>query len=335
MTERSEATRGHSTVLILSEEFDPTVDKVVEELDRRGVPVFRVDTAWFPESLALDARLDGRSWSGVLRTDERAVELGDLRSIWYRRPTAFSFSAGMSRAEQEHAGWEAKFGVGGVLASLPALWVNHPSREADAAYKPWQLAVAVQCGLRVPASLVTNCQRAVQTFAERCGGDLIVKALGASAIFEQGGVKVAYTHRLEASDLADLSGVESTAHLFQEWVPKAWEARVTVVGEQIFAVAIEAHSDAARVDWRADFDALSYEVVDVPRGVVRGIARFMKRFDLRYGAFDFGVTPDRDWAFFECNAGGQYGWIEAKTAVPITAAVADLLEKGTEVACRT
>jgi hypothetical protein len=150
------------TVLVLTEECDPTADRVISELNRREVPVFRCDTSWFPSRLCLDAYLDSGDWSGVLRTPYRVVGLGDIRSVWYRRPTVFSFPEDMSGPERQHAGWEAKFGLGGVLMSLPALQVNHPSREADACYKPFQLATAARCGLSVPDTVVTNDAPAVR-----------------------------------------------------------------------------------------------------------------------------------------------------------------------------
>lgn len=317
------------TVLVLTEECDPTADRVVEELARRDVPVFRCDTAGFPGSLSLDARLDAERWSGVLRTPDREVALDGLRSVWYRRPTTFSFPKEMSGPERQHAAWEAKFGLGGVLASLPVLWVNHPCREADACYKPWQLATAARCGLEVPETLVTNDPEAVRRFADRLDGRVVVKMLGSNAIFESDGPKVAYTHPLSADDLSDLSGVDVTAHLLQERVvDKAYEVRVTVVGDALFAAAIEAASEAARADWRADLGALSYRAVEVPEPVAEGIRGYLAAFGLSYGAFDFAVTRDGRWVKFECNPGGQFGWIEAGTGLPITSALADLLEKG-------
>ena len=50
--------------------------------------------------------------------------------------------AEFSLIERHHCLREAKYGLGGVLASLPVLWINHPSRLADAAYKPVQLVRA-------------------------------------------------------------------------------------------------------------------------------------------------------------------------------------------------
>lgn len=99
---------------------------------------------------------------------------------------------------------------------------------------------------------------------------------------------------------------------------------MTVVGQRLFGVAIHAASSDAYVDWRADYSSLSYEPVDLPVRVSNGILAYMKRFDLLYGAFDFAVTDDH-WYFLECNANGQFGWLEAETGLPVTAAMADLL----------
>lgn len=316
------------TVLVLTEEIDPTADRVVDALAHRGVPVFRADTGWFPGRLTLDAQLERGRWTGVLRTPHREVALEDVRSIWYRRPTSFRFPPAMSGPERRYAGWEARLGLGGVLASLPVQWVNNPSREADASYKPHQLTVAWACGLNVPETLVTNDPEAVRRFATRLDGRLVVKPLGIAALNEQGVTRITYTHRLTHTDLMDLRGVDVTAHLFQEWIDKAYEVRVTAVGRRLFAAAIDAANETARIDWRADFSALSYRVVDVPEGIADVIGRYLDAFGLTYGAFDFAVTPADEWILFECNPGGQYGWLEENTGLPISEAIADVLEKG-------
>ncbi|HKR48207.1 MAG TPA: hypothetical protein VJT72_01285 [Pseudonocardiaceae bacterium] len=47
-----------------------------------------------------------------------------------------------------------------------------------------------------------------------------------------------------------------------------------------------------------------------------------------FGAFDFAVTTTGEWIMFECNPFGQYGWLEDALDLPITSALADLLEAG-------
>jgi ATP-grasp ribosomal peptide maturase len=315
------------TVVILAQEADAPVDAVVRELVRRGTTVFRADTAWFPQRLTLDACLtdDGR-WRGALSTEHRAVDLEDISSVWYRDPSAFRFPDRLTDVERAYAHREARLGLGGVLASLPALWVNHPNRAADAVFKPLQLTTAADCGLHVKPTLVTNSPAAAQRFARDQGPDQTVcKSFGPNTITEGGMLKVAYTRRLGDKDLGELGGVASTATQLQRWVDKTHEARVIVVGEKMFTIAISTDSPSARVDWRSDFAALRYQVIDTPPEVADGLRRYMAALGLAYAAVDFAIDRhDRFW-FLESNSSGQFGWLEAQTGVPITAALASLL----------
>lgn len=112
------------TVVIFAQEADAPVDLVVRELSQRQVPVFRADTRWFPRDLVLDAQLvDGR-WSGTLSTEHRTVDLTDVRSIWYRDPSAFDLPPELTDVERAYAHREARLGFGGVLAALPSLCLS-------------------------------------------------------------------------------------------------------------------------------------------------------------------------------------------------------------------
>lgn len=204
------------TVVVFAQDCDASVDQVVRLLADQNVPVFRADTSWFPQRLRIDARLADGEWTGCLSTDHHRVTLDEIRSIWYRDPTAFDFPANLSQPERRFAFREARLGLGVVLASLDTLWVNHPNRSSDAIYKPLQLITAAQCGLAVPRTLVTNDPAAARRFYDESASGLICKVFGANIIAEQGALKVAYTHRLATDDLAMLYNVRSTAHQFQD-----------------------------------------------------------------------------------------------------------------------
>ncbi len=204
------------------------------------------------------------------------------------------------------------------------LWVNHPARVA-AAYKPLQLATAVRCGLKAPDTVITNEAGAVRRFA--AGGTTVTKMLGANHITEESIRKITFTRIVREEDLADLRGVDITLHQFQRWVPKSHDARIVAIGKRLFGFAIHARNTRARVDFRADYGSLDYEPFDVPPALAADIGRFLAAFGLVYGAFDFVVGP-AGYVFLECNPGGQYGWLEAHTGTPVTAALADLLTQG-------
>jgi len=211
--------------------------------------------------------------------------------------------------------------------ALDTLWINHPARIAIAEYKPIQLRIATRCGLSIPRTLITNDKASVVEFADTVGGPVVCKMLSSLVLSEQGVPHMTYTTPIDAREI-DSSALKTTAHLIQEWVPKKCDARVAMVNRQAFAVAIEASSGRSYVDWRSDYDCLDYRRIDPPRRVVAAAARFLRRFDLAFGAFDFVITPDNEWVMLECNPAGQWLWLQDEAGVEIAAGIADLLISG-------
>ncbi|MGH3720596.1 MAG: ATP-grasp ribosomal peptide maturase [Pseudonocardiaceae bacterium] len=316
------------TILVLTRPNDGTAGGVVTELERRGVAVARADVGDFPLDAILVASLAGHhKWRGSLSLAGKCVHLDEIRAIYYRRPTGFRFPDHLSPEHQRFAKAEARRGLGGLLLTLPVRWVSHPSRVADAEFKPLQLQLAAECGLRVPHTLITNDAAHVQEFAEQLPGPMIYKPLSAPSVHVDGELRLIYATRVDSSALGE-GDIRLTANLFQEWVPKEYDVRLTVVGDRFFAVAIHAGSDRAYIDWRSDYGALKYESIDTPEDVRYSIENLLGRLGLPFGAFDFTVTPDGEWVFLELNPNGQWGWIEDRTDLPITTAVADLLTSG-------
>ncbi len=311
-------------ILVLTSGNDRTADRIVAELGRRGEAVNRFDVADFPRRITVNAELqDEFGWHGWVRTENGQIPLGQVKSIYYRRPTSFIFPDDVVGSDLAFAAAEARRGFGGLLFSLPTRWVNHPGRVADAEFKPAQLHAAAGCGLTTPRTLLTSDPDQARIFCQTAKEGIVYKPLSAANIVSGDEVQLVFTSRISAADIDDVD-LSLTMNLLQEWVPKRYDARITVVGQNLFGVAIHTASPDAYVDWRTDYASLSYELIDLPTCVSNGISAYMKHFDLLYGAFDFAVTDDH-WYFLECNANGQFGWIEAETGLPITAAMADLL----------
>jgi ATP-grasp ribosomal peptide maturase len=285
---------GRRAVLVLTHWFDPTADCVIEELNGREIPVIRCNPGDFPQRVTLAATLCG-GWAGSVCTADRALDLADVGCVYYRRPTAFEFPEGMSEPERKWAAREARMGLGGVLATLPR-WLNHPADIAQAEYKPVQLIAATAAGLRVPDTAITNDVSTARNFIETAGR-VLYKPLSGGGVAEEGTYRLIYATPVEADEIDD--SVTRTAHLFQAWVPKDHEVRVTVVDEHFHAARIDARSDAAAIDWRSDYEHLDYTVTDVPMTVRYATLGLMRALRLRFGTLDFVVTPDGDWVFLE------------------------------------
>lgn len=312
------------TVLILTNPFDITADDVILRLTERGVPVVRLDPADFPQQVVLHSEIGDNGWTGTLTTPHRILDLSTVTGIWYRRPRKFRLPAQMSQAEYEFAATEARRGFGGIINSLTG-WINHPSAIGRAEYKPYQLHHAVQAGLNVPRTLITNDPKQAKGWCARVG-DVVYKPLSAPSWLENGDTYVVFTTPITPDQWGD-PAIGRTAHMFQQRLDKEFEVRLTMVDGKAFPAAIHAHSDAARIDWRSDYDALTYSIPTVPQRVLTGARDLLRRLHLRYAALDFIVSPDGRWHFLEVNPNGQYGWIEEHTGQPISDAIADALTR--------
>ena len=310
----------HRPVLVVTNLDDPTADVVIRELHSRGVPVVRFDSGDFPASLSVEAEITSQGIRGILRTPSRTADLTRVRSLYYRRPSGFAFPH-LEDQDARFAVAQARYGLGGVVASLPdCLYVNHPHRIGDAEFKPAGLAAAVAAGFLVPPTLITSDPDAARSFIRR-HGPAIYKPLSVP-LYRVDGVSCTVEIAEVAAEEID-ERVAGTVHLFQHRVPKIADVRVTVIGDKVFSVRI----DSGLLDWRTDYSRLAYTPIDPPAGVEESLFRYLDHFGLVFGAFDFCLGEDGRWWFLECNPSGQWYWLEPETGLPMLAAMADLLER--------
>ncbi|WP_427168854.1 ATP-grasp ribosomal peptide maturase (plasmid) [Streptomyces sp. C1-1] len=307
-------------VLVVTSLYDPTADVVIAELHDRGIPVVRFDAGDFPASLSVEAEITQDGLRGRLETPSRTADLGNVRALYYRRPSGFAFPH-LDQQDARFAITQARYGLGGVIASLPnCLYVNHPHYTGDAEFKPSGLAAAAKAGLRVPPTLITSNPDAARTFIKQ-HGPTIYKPLW-NPLYRIGDVSsVVKIAEVTAEDIDDR--VAGTAHLFQKRIPKAADIRVTVMGRHTFSVRI----DSDLLDWRTDYSRLRYTAVETPADIELALHEYLDHFGLHFGAFDFAVDAAGQWWFLECNPSGQWYWLERETGLPMCATLVDLLER--------
>ena len=311
-------------VLVVTNLDDPTTDLVIDELHGRGVPAVRFDSGDFPATLSFAASITSEGLSGALTTPTRTADLASVRSLYYRRPSGFAFPH-LDEQTARFAVAQARYGLGGVLASLPGcLYVNHPHRIGDAEFKPSGLAAAAAAGLTVPPTLITSEPDTARAFIKSARRPVIYKPLAAPLYRDDEGVSCTVTVDEVTADEID-DAVSGAAHLFQERVDKIHDVRVTVIGGHVFSVRI----DSDLLDWRTDYARLTYAPVQPPPGLTAALNRYLSAFGLVFGAFDFAVDAEGQWWFLECNPSGQWAWLQFETGLPMVAAMADLLERKT------
>ncbi|MET8602278.1 ATP-grasp ribosomal peptide maturase [Streptomyces sp. SM1P] len=310
-------------VLVATEADDLTADMVISELNRRNVPVARFNPADIGAALTISARFGScpAPVAGQLRTPSRTVELAEVRSVYWRRPVWPAFDH-LEPDDARFGAAQTRYGLGGTLYALDGpLWVNHPLHNAAADYKPAQLAIAQRLGLTVPSTLVTNDPDEARSFI----GDheqVIFKTLRWTP-YRRGGVPVTgWADPVMATEIDERVAV--APHLFQAVVNKVADLRVLVVGREVFAVRIE----SGMLDWRKDYSALSYRVVNLPAHVQDALLAYLDHFGLASGSFDFAVDEAGGLWWLELNPNGQWGWLEESTGLAMSAAFAELLTQG-------
>jgi len=315
-------------VLVIAEQLDPTADLVVDELAARKLPMMRFDMGDFPQHMSLTAEHAVAPWAGILADEHRTVRLEEVRAVYYRRPRLPQVAETLTEPHRSWAADQALAGLLGTLYALPITWVNRPDVDGIASHKPGQLPLAAACGLRTPRTLITTDPEAARAWCKTIDGPVVCKPLmGGPLNYPDGRRNRVLTNLIDPADIDDT--VALTAHLFQEWIPKQHEVRLTVVGTRMFAAEIHTNSDIGRIDWRGDYDSLQYKPCSAPEPVRQGVLGWLRHFGLNFGAFDFAVTPTGEWVMFECNPSGQWSWIQGKTGLPIAEAIADLLVGGT------
>jgi glutathione synthase/RimK-type ligase-like ATP-grasp enzyme len=276
------------------------------------------------------------TWASTLHHGQRSIRLEEVRSIWYRRPTPFIFPDEFGAADCDFAFGESRKAIGGLLRGLECIWVNHPDKMTGADYKPHQLSLAAKLGLDIPRTLLTNSPEAVLEFRERCTEDIVYKTLSYPMVGvgdDRERMLPLFTSRVTDEHMTKLDLVRATPCLFQEYVPKELELRLTVVGDTVFSAAVYSQeNEISATDWRrglASADvALRYERHDLPIDVRNRCLGLVDALGLEYAALDLILTPDGRYVFLEVNPAGEWGWIQAETGMDLALAIAEHLAKG-------
>ncbi|HLO93161.1 MAG TPA: hypothetical protein VK195_02490 [Burkholderiaceae bacterium] len=302
---------------------------ITRSLMARGATAWCFETDLFPSSVQLSLHADSRRQTLLLRTPLGQLDMAELTSCYYRRlRIGGAIPDSVPVAYREAAQKESRAQVLGLLHSLDCFQLDGYEKVRRADHKQLQLKVAAHLGLEVPDSLSTNEPQAVREFFASHPQGIVGKMLSSFAIYEQGMEKVMFTNRIRPEDLDHLDGLRHGPMTFQALVPKALELRVTIVGEQVFAAAIDSQShERARTDWRREGRQMlrQWRHHTLPSDIQARLLALMDAFGLNYGAIDLILTPDGRHVFLEINPAGEFMWLERHPGLPIADALADVL----------
>jgi hypothetical protein len=311
-------------IAIVTDVFDAHADIVLKVLAAMGHDAVRVNSSDLPLNTVLHARNGAGRWSGGLRVtaNDRVLDWEHVTAVWWRKPAGYGLSQRLSERERDFAEQELDHVVRGLWATLDCYWMSRPAAIAEASYKIEQLARAARAGFAVPRTLVTSDPDAVRAFAAECAAGIVYKVLtdpllAARRTHERDRTAwpvplVVSTTPIDVERSDDLEALRELPGLFQEYVPKRVEHRVTVIGDDVFVAEIDSQrDDDARVDWRAGALQDSFFAPgSLPDDVVRRCVELVRSYDLQFGALDLIETDDGRHVFLEVNPNGQFLFVE-------------------------
>jgi len=321
-------------VLVITNDHDEHVDAVIEELDRRAVPVFRFHPEEFTDAASISMEIRNGRIDGEIRNARQRVAFHDICAAWYRRSRALFAplpSLNLLYGDVDNfVRVQSSATLTGLFAGLQTLWVGQPSKLRQAEVKAVQLAEAGKAGLTTPTTLISNDPERAALFAEALGDtDCAVKPLIATRVDGAEGARLPLTTILPRGH--GLDSVALSPSIFQPYIEKAYELRCVVMGEKIFTAKLDSQAcESTRMDWRAgalEEEEPGYEVFDLPERVQAGLHRLMRSFEINFASIDMIVTPAGEFVFLDLNPNGQWLWLEEELGLPLVAGMADLLTR--------
>lgn len=312
-------------LLLTSVPSDPHVTAVGQALARLDARTSVFDPGDFPSSARLQLRPECSSVR--LTTREGPIELTQLKGLWWFR-AAGPRSELDQPADRAWAEEQAQVALDSVWEQLDCQVVPGLRRVAQSAeLKPRQLSLAVELGLTVPATLITNEPDDLLRFYEEQGGQVVAKVLRKPRIARsEQDVRLAYTHVVQRRDLLSFGGLAQAPIILQAYVPKQVELRLTIVGDRVFAACLHTQaSELTRHDSRHVDASMRIEPHTLDSQVSARCVALVKRLGLSFGTLDLIITPEGDHVFLEVNPAGRFRWIEERTGLPISDALAALL----------
>ncbi|MDQ0008266.1 hypothetical protein J2T07_000425 [Luteibacter jiangsuensis] len=195
--------------------------------------------------------------------------------------------------------------------------------------KARQLALARRLGFRVPATIITDSFEAVCAFVERTGR-VAVKPFSPHywRHVASDTLRFASTSLIESTSELDRDTVEASPSIYQQFIEKALELRVTVIGRTVHAAKITKRDGGYFVDARMFIEGpdTSVDAVKLDNGLEQTILAFMDEAGLSYGCLDIVVDRQGDAHFLEVNPSGQFLFVEQLVPeLPLLASFAGML----------
>ncbi len=312
------------TVLLIGRATDPHIIGIKKELDLMGEEYFLMDSLTVNDSIVIKNIKGG--FCGWLQVNGKQIDLETIKSIWNSNALQITNESDLLEESKEFVEKEWTEGIMSMWNTIRGTWVNHPLAIGSIGNRVKQLQIASKINLKTPRTLVTNDPEEMNRFFDDCNGEMIAKTLGSSQGLPH--KKMIFTEKLSKKDLVHSDNLKYAPVMFQEYIPKKTEFRVTIIGDKIHSAEIHSQNSLkTKHDWRHydDFSKTPYVKSELTEEISTKLLKTMKEFNLNFGACDLIRTPNDEFIFLEINPNGRWWWIQELTNMKISEDIAKFL----------
>lgn len=306
-------------IAILTCKEDASADYVIKKLVQKGLTYKRINLDGIRKSGSITFRPIGNQWE--LNDGTTCLSSDEVGVVWQRRvPRRPILHNDPTIARYLTQEWRLCWRW--WLNQIPPEKVlDTESSMRSAGNKMAQLKTAVEFGFKIPETIITSNPDEYADFVQK-HKSVIAKTLGGfgQIIKENESFATIFTTRVNKEETPDPSSIKAVPIVVQEEVKKSYELRITVIDDAIFPCKIESQrSSKTQIDWRRyDFNNVPHSRTVLPSDISEKILRYMRFFGVHFAAFDFAVTPENEYVFFEMNPNSQWVWIEYYANLLIT-----------------
>lgn len=252
-----------------------------------------------------------------LRSADGVIAVGDLDLVWWRRVGKPRVPEQVRDADaREVVSNDSRDSVVGLFRSgFQGIWVSDPDATRNAEFKLVQLRAAVEVGLRVPATLVSQVPDDIRKFCLRVGGRVVTKPV-ASTIDVPLRAGVVTLEELPGDEVLALSPA-----IYQELVPGKQHLRACTWGSTVVCGTLE----SPIMDWRTDPNP-TVGTTEIDADTAARLIALNAKLGLEMGISDLKPAPDGGPPYWlEVNPQGQFLFLEGLGGPEVAQPFADFL----------
>ncbi|TDW96963.1 grasp-with-spasm system ATP-grasp peptide maturase [Dinghuibacter silviterrae] len=304
-------------ILILSSPTDHSTNRVSEWITRLGGHYIRLnDTLLYNADTPFDYGYRNGTEDVGLTVSGYSFRLSDIHIVWYRRWTSRDYLRGLHELT-ENKEWASNL-VRHISVEIQTAgqfflhllrhkqWLD-PPKATGAVRKHEVLTMAVEEGLLIPNTLVTNHRERAQSFLLE-NRRIVSKPLSEITFYNSDDFEfLCYTREIAEEDLLKLPAFFYPT-LFQQLIERKLEIRTFYLDGECFSMAIFS-GEGSKMDFR-DLDMnrpVRMAPYRLPQPVEASIRRLMDRLGLSTGSLDLMLSTEGRLYFLEVNPVGQFG----------------------------